>query len=256
LTFLQLDENKDITSLPSSIENCREMLWMSMSYCSLSTISWKIEAWTKLTRLNLGGNKLTDLPDSLCTLVHLEELSVNDNLLTSLPVSFGNLKKLHTLRCERNKLIALPETLSQCNQLQWINAQNNLLDYLPTPLPPHLTHLYASNNCIESIDESFGPCYYLEWLFLDNNRITELPDSLKYCSALQGIFVENNKLTTIPKMTALPCLTTLVVSDNPLINFPKDILLYLPKLTWVYLPESLRYFIGMSVKPGVNVFYV
>ena len=47
--------------------------------------------------LRLARNEITDLPDAISSLIHLELLDLSDNRLAGLPSSFGSLTKLQDL---------------------------------------------------------------------------------------------------------------------------------------------------------------
>jgi len=66
-----------------------------------------------LSVLNLGFNKLRELPDSIGNLENLAELGFNSNQLEMLPDSIGNLKKLTVLDLHGNKIKELPETVKE-----------------------------------------------------------------------------------------------------------------------------------------------
>ncbi|MBM0278412.1 Imm1 family immunity protein [Micromonospora tarensis] len=68
---------------------------------------------TALTRLDLTGNRLAALPESLGNLTALTRLAVTDNQLTALPESLGNLTGLTRLDLAGNRLTVLPAWLGR-----------------------------------------------------------------------------------------------------------------------------------------------
>src|SRR3954471_8605042 len=72
------------------------------------------EVW----RDDMETPKLTELPESLGQLTHLELLHLAGNQLTALPKSLSQLTQLRLLDLAGNQLTALPEWLGQLTQLQ------------------------------------------------------------------------------------------------------------------------------------------
>ena len=50
-----------------------------------------------LVEIDLSGNKISSLPDELCTLASLEMLDLSSNQLSQLPAQFGTLSSLREL---------------------------------------------------------------------------------------------------------------------------------------------------------------
>jgi hypothetical protein len=77
-------------------------------------------------KLDLYGNQLTCLPDSIGNLVNLQGLYLYSNQLTCLPDSIGNLVNLQKLYLTNNRLTNLPDSIGNLVNLQelWL-YQNN-----------------------------------------------------------------------------------------------------------------------------------
>ncbi len=78
---------------------------------------------TKLTRLNLGKNRLTTLPPEIGRLVKLKELNLSANRLTELPPQLGELSQLCKLDVSGNPLTALPPELGRLGRLTELTLQ-------------------------------------------------------------------------------------------------------------------------------------
>jgi Leucine-rich repeat (LRR) protein len=61
-----------------------------MSYTYTQFLQLREEDYDRVTGLNFGGNRLTQLPDTLGNCSQLESLNCCDNQLTFIPESIGN----------------------------------------------------------------------------------------------------------------------------------------------------------------------
>ena len=84
--------------------------------------------------LDLGGNFISHLPDTLGELKHLEKIHLgsvidelerrnfqNGNWLWSLPENFGNLTSLREANIDENQLESLPQNFGELVNLEWLN---------------------------------------------------------------------------------------------------------------------------------------
>jgi Leucine-rich repeat (LRR) protein/GTPase SAR1 family protein len=140
----------------------------------------KIEETLKsgATELNLGGAKLTKLPDSIGQLTQLLHLDLGQNHLIVLPESIGQLTLLESLHLAVNRLTTLPESIGQLSQLQ---------------------SLYLSANQLTILPESFGSLRKLRWLYIGYNHLRILPESLAQLTQLEQLKLNNNELTSLPE---------------------------------------------------------
>ena len=63
---------------------------------------------SKATELDLSGEGLSQLPESLWQLSQLQVLDLNDNQLTAVPEVLGQLSQLQALYLDYNQLTAVP----------------------------------------------------------------------------------------------------------------------------------------------------
>ena len=95
-----------------------------------------------LTMLVLGINNLTQLPESIGHLHNLTSLILGINNLTQLPESIGHLHNLNELDLYKNNLTQLPESIGHLRNLHRLDLRNNPIK----KFPPELAHL---NNIVE-----------------------------------------------------------------------------------------------------------
>jgi hypothetical protein len=149
--------------------------------------------------LDLSGSyvsMLTELPESIGELTHLEELFLTSNRLTALPESLGKLTELRSLDISYNRLTEIPESLGELRQLSSLNLGKNLLVALPV---------------------SLGQLGKLEILWLHDNKLSALPESFSNLMRLSSINLADNQFTDLPLfIDALDNLTWLDLKHNPL----------------------------------------
>jgi len=104
------------------------------------------------TTLDLSGQQLSELPDSVLNRNDIVILNLSNNQLTGLPAGIGKLVNLEILNIENNRLESLPGEISQLKNLREIRANNNRLATLPPELSTmtHLRLLDISGNRLSS----------------------------------------------------------------------------------------------------------
>ena len=148
----------------------------------------------RATKLDLSGQNLTELPDSieeldllveldLRNLINLKRLYINSCQLEYLPISVSNLSKLSQLYLAQNKLTSLPEEIGNLTRLN---------------------KLYVSNNQLKTLPESIGQLSRLKYLDLSENQISELPQSLKGLTNLLNLRIDGNPIEDLSILQTLP----------------------------------------------------
>lgn len=168
---------------------------LDLSNLSLTEIPANIFELKNLELINLGGNKLTNLPDEIKKLTKLKTLFFANNLFESIPLVVGELKHLFMLSFKGNKLSAIdPRSLSP--SIQWLILTDNEIKTLPT---------------------SIGQLTKLRKLMLSGNLLTALPDEMKNCRDLELIRLSSNRFESVPAwLYELPKLAWLAMSGNPM----------------------------------------
>ena len=125
--------------------------------------------------LNVRGNELTELPESIGNLGGLTRLFVSNNQLTALPESIGSLRGLTRLFVSHNQLTGLPESIGNLVGLENVFVGNNQLTTLPESMGNlvGLKVLYTYQNHLTMLPKSIGNLVGLEKLVLDYNRLTD-----------------------------------------------------------------------------------
>jgi len=201
-------------------------LELDLSALSLSDLPDSINQVTHIQSLNLQNNQLTNLPEGVCQLSELRVLRLRDNRLNSLPDSFGQLSRLQRLDLGGNRLRTFPEGLSQLAQLQQLGLRANQLKTLPESLCRllRLRKLYLGDNRLNALPESLSRLIELQELSLRDNRLSTLPASLGMLVGLTLLDLAGNELTHVPNsLGQLTRLEELDLRDNRLISLPESL---------------------------------
>lgn len=87
-------------------QRMEECTWLDLSHLNLNSIPAELspEVFPKLIVLNLAGNQLTELPDTISQFQSIEQLDLGKNHLTQLPRSLFNLSSRCIVRVVNNPL--------------------------------------------------------------------------------------------------------------------------------------------------------
>ena len=180
-----------------------------------------------IAELNLADCGLTRLPDEIFlpnVVEHLEFLNLGGNAISSLPNSMGELRKLRILFFANNQFSEIPEVLGSLPSLYMLSFKDNKLHTIPeTALAPSIRWLILTGNQLESLPRSIGRLKGLRKLMLSINRLSSLPDELGECKELELLRLAGNKLEALPPwLLSMPHLSWLALSGNPLPELARE----------------------------------
>lgn len=105
--------------------------------------------------LDLSGQNMAKVPESIFSQTNLEELNLSQNKLGgSLPAEIRHLQKLKSLNISNNKMTGLPAEIGQLQSLEVLDISNNQLTGLPYELGnlKNLKTLNISGNAYSEAD--------------------------------------------------------------------------------------------------------
>ena len=144
----------------SDIRSGVRLKHVDLSDCGLSDIPDAIyQLGDCLEVLNLGGNSISRLTDSIMALQKLRILFFAQNCFTEIPSVLGKLSSLYMLSFKSNKVSLIPEE-SLSEGLGWLILTDNKISALPS---------------------SIGKLTGLRKLMLAGNDITCLNNELRNC---------------------------------------------------------------------------
>ena len=147
---------------------------------------------TRLVRLSLHRNALTQMPAALGELSALELLDLGSNLLTELPAGVRGLRRLATLMVDSNYLTALPPWIGEVQGIQLLVLRDNQLPALPDTLGllGALTRLEVEHNQLTAVPASVVRLSRLEVFHASHNRLNS-------AILLATLFTNMSQMTSI-----------------------------------------------------------
>jgi Leucine-rich repeat (LRR) protein len=165
--------------------------------------------------LDLVGNKITALPESIGEIGRMRILLLGDNQLESLPWdALETLGDLYELDISSNKLKGDLVTSNIDNltlpSLSNLDVHANSLAALSSSLHlPSLTQFNATQNAITATGTFFTNTPRLVHLSLSQNQLAALPDGIVHLTHLRTLDISNNIIEHIdPRLGLLDELTT------------------------------------------------
>ena len=171
-----------------------DTLELDLKKCSLTTLP-SLARFTRLRKLDLGHNALSDLP--------------------ALPPS------LEILFLLGNEFEGVPASLEPLPALRMLSFKACKLTLLDRRLPASLSWLILTENQLFQLPEWLGELTAMRKLMLSNNRLASLPPSLASMGELELLRLANNRLEELPGwVLELPKLTWLAIAGNPFVQAP------------------------------------
>ena len=174
----------------------------------------------KLETLDVMGNPIDNLPETLVECRQLYELKINfktfykllDNYMFQL-VAEGKIRSEH-----------IPQVIFELESLRVLDLSRTKTNSFPTGHTlASLTELHLSNNFFFDIPESICMLAQLKTLDLSHNRLTTIPDYFDRMTRLEILILAFNKLTVVSKSFGrLPVLHTLIARHNHLHTIEKE----------------------------------
>lgn len=175
----------------------------------------------KLEVLDLRGNGLTALPDTLAELVCLKVLNLGENRFTSLPFEIISELPLTELNAPKNNLQGslIPASVHRFETLQILNVVSNALERLSENESfdfPNLQNLSIDMNRIKSLP-NVSSWKALLTLSAEDNSIATLPEGFVELKNIKHVDLTGNDLSKLDERIGLmENLFTFRIANNPL----------------------------------------
>jgi Leucine-rich repeat (LRR) protein len=108
----------------------------------------------QVTKLNLSGKNLKEIPENVYDYTNLEKLDLSHNQIASIPQAILKLRKLRTIDLSFNKISVLQSSIFKLPKLRVLNLHGNEIQNLPKQVKDsHLKILILSKNKFEENPE-------------------------------------------------------------------------------------------------------
>jgi len=167
-------------------------------------------------------NKLTSLPSTFNQLQNLKYLSLEYNNFSEFPDVICSLTNLTSLDMATNKISTIPLCIKNLIQLESVNISMNLISDLSSLNHlPKLKKLFAFNNLIEEIPDTFETLDLLEVLNLSDNKIHQITDIIGKLLNIRELYLNKNAIRSVSHdITKLEILSILDLNNNLLYEIP------------------------------------
>lgn len=167
----------------------------------------------ELVRIDFDGNLLTEPP--LIDTFKVAELHFAYNKFKTFKFT-GFDKAITRLYLDNNELEEIPVFIMEIPQLKYLYVQCNQIRYVPEEISKSsITYLNLSMNPLDECPE-FLP-ENLDTLLISNCNLDSISNAIVNLQDLIYLDVSSNNIGEMPY---LPSITTLIASQNNLINFP------------------------------------
>lgn len=176
-----------------------------------------IETAEKTGALSFTDQKLDKFPSELTKVVgNLRNLDLSGNKIKTLPETIGSFKMLKTLTMTKNQLEGIPQDAGQLTKLETLNLAFNLIPSIPSSLQQlkNLKEVHLSHNKLTSFPAALLGLKQLNLVDLSANSIRALPQGIQRLEATE-LILNQNQISSIHDDTALcPRLRTLRLEEN------------------------------------------
>lgn len=193
---------------------------------SLSALPQSLYEYKQLQKLHLQGNYISTLNDKFVTFENITYLNLSNMPLMNWKTSFDaiiKLKQLKVLKISNNELIELPAKLGALTNLTELHADGNKLQSLPESIG-QLSQLVLLNlntsksgqtrNQIGKFPASFGKLTNLEYLYMNGTYMLSLPNGLEKMNKLKILHIDWCGLTSLNELKNCKQLEELHASHN------------------------------------------
>lgn len=189
----------------------------------LCSVPESIVTLQQLRYLNLSSNNLMEIPDSICDIPTLTQLNISFNHIKYLPDDFGRLTSLEKLLMSNNELTKrLPRSFGNLKSLRELDIRYNKLQNIDIlSRLPNLETLLCSKNQVYSFEHSLPK---LKLFYFDRNPITRI-EFTDILSTLTVVNLSKAKLTGLPEsfIDRVPMVEKLILDKNHLGTLPPRI---------------------------------
>jgi Leucine-rich repeat (LRR) protein len=193
------DYNGVLQTIYETTLTLEEIIQNSYAYDINDNYIENISDIDKISKVNVNGLNLIEIPKDLLKCKNLEYLYVANNKITNWDILENN-KTLYHLDCSDNNLRTIPKSLEN-TQIRTLVINKNKIKKLEN-LPKKINSLYISDNLIYSIC-NLKKYINLNVLKMNNNKMKNLNFLRNIAEFLTSIDISNNEIKKIPDLSFL-----------------------------------------------------
>lgn len=200
--------NLDLSGVEVPMEDLKLSQFVNLEKLSLKNLHLTalppgLGALPKLSYLDLSGNDMVELPESLANARSLTELHLDDELKLDFPQAIkviSDLPNLKVLTLRHDSLTKIPSGVLSMDRLEELDIGDNLIRQLPMEFEQmrSLKRLFLDAEPNLNFEQAFGvigQMSSLEELHLENNSIQEIPEKILKMKNLRMLFLDGVVIT-------------------------------------------------------------
>nr|GMD84083.1 plant intracellular Ras-group-related LRR protein 6 isoform X1 [Ipomoea batatas] len=219
---------------------------ISLGKLGLTAVPSDVWESNDITKVDLSGNSIEELPVELCSCVALEALILSKNKIKDWPSSILiSLSRLTCLRLDNNPLRKIPsdgfQAVAKLHILDLTGNIGSLPEHPAFSCMPDLQELYLRRMQISLVPSDIMSLKHLRILDLSQNTLQSIPEGMKDLNSLTELDLSDNNISSLPPELGLlePSLQVLKVEGNPLRSIRRAILDRGTKAILKYLKDKI-----------------
>ena len=253
-------------------QKCRALVLIDMK---LEVLELNWANLTVLTDLELSGNKIRALPETILQLTNLvilkaagnnlermfdaenisdlsnlTRLALKENHITAVEPNIGDLVKLKDLDLSCNRISQIAPQIEKCTNIKKLELQQNQLDHIPRNVFRilELLDFNVSNNNLRGLPTAICYCQSILELRMSHNQIETIPNDIGNLIALELLDVSSNLLRALPpSIKHCERLKHLELSSNKMSFVPAEIK-KLKKLKYLNIKDNNIISVPLEIK--------
>ncbi|XP_015056460.1 plant intracellular Ras-group-related LRR protein 6 isoform X1 [Solanum pennellii] len=219
---------------------------LSLGGLGLTAVPSDVWKSNDISKCDLSGNSIEELPLELSSCISLEALILSKNKIKDWPGSvLTSLPALTCLKLDNNPLRQIPSSAFQAvSKLQVLDLSGNIGSLPESPVfscLPELQELYLRRMRVSVFPSDIINLKQLRILDLSQNSLQSIPQGIENLTSLAELDLSDNNISSLPPELGLlePSLQVLKLEGNPLRSIRRAILDRGTKGVLKYLKERI-----------------
>jgi len=240
LETIILDKNK-IEKISNKLTRLKKLVSLSFNYNKINSINHlRFRKLSKLDKLFLGRNQLSQIPDDIEQLAQLTKLNLAGNKLKQVSPAIQKLTQLKHLILYDNSIEKIPGFIFDMRDLVELDLAYNKINEVSPKIGQltQLQDLYLSYNQLSNLPASIGDMSSLRKMYLHHNKLYDLPKTIAKLNNISVLHLNNNRFMAIPaEIYGLQKMVDLNLAFNQLEEFDLRLSKF-PKLKLLFINSN------------------